>query len=635
MAGAHSNTGAASDRYDLAVSPSREAARRRTRGKRIARGIVKTVLVLLVLVIVAVGAFGYTQYKAVMSTVDALKADASEVMIQINALQEQATSKDFEAARKTTHDLKTVVSHMQRILSAEEFDNVRRIPYFGEKYGGDIATARRMLDILEELCDDAVSPLLQSLIDNPISGLYSKSEGINMPALYALLDTIDPIIPLVQEKIDEFSALPEFAIPQLKNMMQPALEKVDSIKTLLQSYSSTFANLKSIAHAFLGDDGNKTYMIVAQNSAEMRSTGGFPGSIGLLTITNGKPSVSGFGSVTDKFVTLVTEDYGITDLDMQFTYDRVEYTRGAGYFPDYCRAAAIWARAYEEKTGTHVDGVISLTPSTVQHVLAYAGSIKLSDGTELNGSNATKVLLSDLYWRYLQTYWEIRRNTKYVDDLFAEAAQKSFAKFMDSVDMSHLQDLLDLAMLCIDKREALIWMVDEDDQAAIASLHCSGIENRDPTNPVMGVFFNTFVASKTAWYLDQTIEIGEGVRNADGTTSYPVTVTWANIMTAEQGRKGGTYIMGSGQEVFSYMQNGYMKPIIYLWAPCGGTISDITDNKGITWTDIVYEGNQLWYEFDAIIAPQDSFVVTYTVTVPAEATSPLTYWTQPTLTEYR
>ena len=78
-----------------------------------------------------------------------------------------------------------------------------------------------------------------------------------------------------------------------------------------------------------------------------------------------------------------------------------------------------------------------------------------------------------------------------------------------------------------------------------------------------------------------------------------------------------------------------MSPIIMLWAPCNGTISDIHDNVGATWREVTYEGNQLFYEYDTIIAPQNAFEVTYTVTVSAEATAPLTYWTQPTLTEYR
>ncbi|MBR3257876.1 MAG: DUF4012 domain-containing protein, partial [Eggerthellaceae bacterium] len=348
----------------------------------------KTAAIVLAVILLTVSAFAYSQYKAVLGTVGILKADAAQVMDSLSSLQDQAAAKDFEAARSTTRDLRAIAAHMQGILDTEEFRFAERIP----KYGSDVTNARLLLTTLGELCDEAVMPLLQSLIDNPLSGLYSKETGINVPAMYALLDTLDPTIPLVQEKLDKLSALPEFTIPQLRDMMKPAFEKIGWVDGLLQSYSTLFADLRSIAHAFLGDDGNKVYMIVAQCSAEMRSSGGFPGAIGLLRVVDGKPSVGGFGSVHDLFPEYVTADYGVTDVEMAISRDKMALTRSAGYQPDYCRAAQIWARAYTVQNGVSVDGVISLTPSMVQRVLAYTGPITLSDGTELNGSNATKVL---------------------------------------------------------------------------------------------------------------------------------------------------------------------------------------------------------------------------------------------------
>lgn len=560
-----------------------------------------------------------------------VETDAMTVTTQIKTLKDQATAQDFAAAQETATDVRATLGQMADILAAEEFDHAALIP----TYGGDVGTARELLTILEELCDEAASPLLESLVEYAPSGLYSKDSGINVPGLYALLDALDPVVPVVQAKIDALDALSDFALPLLRDKVAPALQMTAEANELLQSFG-TVAELRGIAHAFLGDSGNKVYLIVAQNSAEMRSTGGFPGSVGLLRISNGKLSVGDFSSCVDVFEVATNATYGITDTEMTFTKGRVIWTHGAGYQPDFGRAAWIWARAYERRTGTHVDGVISLTPATVQHVLAFAGPITLSDGTELTGDNATRILQCTLYWKYLQTRWEIRSNADYVDRLFSEAAKKAFDKLKGSVSLSSLPELLDIAKGCIERHEALVWLANVDDRPAIASLHCSGIENKDPATPVMGVFFNTFVASKTGWYVDQTIEIGEGVRNADGTTSYPVKVTWVNTITEHEGRTGGSYIMGSGnEEYFNGIDNGYMMPIILLWAPCGGSISGISDSLGVKWSDVVYEGNQLWYEFDAVIPPQGSFVVTYTVTVPAEATSPLTYWSQPTLTEYR
>ena len=60
--------------------------------------------------------------------------------------------------------------------------------------------------------------------------------------------------------------------------------------------------------------------------------------------------------------------------------------------PDFERVGSIRAHSYESRNGIHVDGVISLTPVIIQKILKYTGGVTLSDGTELNGDNATKVL---------------------------------------------------------------------------------------------------------------------------------------------------------------------------------------------------------------------------------------------------
>ena len=49
----------------------------------------------------------------------------------------------------------------------------------------------------------------------------------------------------------------------------------------------------------LGANGQtRTYVVVAQNNSELRATGGFPGSTGLLTGTNGKIELGEFSGIS-------------------------------------------------------------------------------------------------------------------------------------------------------------------------------------------------------------------------------------------------------------------------------------------------------------------------------------------------
>ena len=625
--GAHAierGTHATYSREAFTQSPARTRALERKRRRRRRRVIIGSIVGVIVVLLAAVALFGYSQYRALQRVEATLKADAAAIMTDVSALQDDLTARDFAAAADTEQHLLARARHMRELLSAEEFDFAERIP----TYGSDVTGARTLVDTLITLTEDALIPCTQTLVDNPISGLYTSDGGINLASLYTLLDAVDPAIPVVEESLATLASLEEFHLPQMQELITPALAKVDDLKDTFTQAASLLHDIKPIVMALLGEDGTKNYLIAAQNSAEMRATGGFPGALGLLMIRDGQFTLGDFGRPYELMADRVDASYGITDVEMAASRSQMKYQRDAGYLPDFARAAWIWARGYEEENGIHVDGVISLTPSIVQRVLEIAGPITLEDGTVLDGTNATRVLQHDLYWDYLSRYTQRWWSATYVDELFAQAAKLAFHALMDNANSDTVMQLVDVALASVESGEAMLWLADEADQAAIAGLGCSGTLNEDPTAPVVGVFFNTYVPSKTAWWLDQTTTIGEGVKNADGTTTYRVESTFANAISADEARTGGNYIMGS----YAY---GVMEPIIELVAPAGGSIAGVEDNLGFSWVEADYEGHQMIYDTAGAIRPGETLVVTFTVTVSADAAADLAWRSQPTLTAYR
>ena len=593
----------------------------------------RALLFVFVLVLAAVGVFGYTQYKEAMRTVDYLKADASTLMSCVDTLKTAAPDLDFATCLTTVRDLKATTEHMKGLISSPEFDfAAERFP----QYAGDVLTARELLDIVEDACDTIAVPALTTLVENPLSGLLVDG-GINVGSVYTLLGMLDPLRPSISHTLARLSALPEFTIPQLKQMADPLMAQIQDldVEGKLDKVQALIDEVEPLLRALLGEDGNKTYLIVAQNLAEMHSTGGFPGAVGSIILKDGKITLGSFDGVMDAMVASTPAEFNITDVEMEISRNEARWSRCANYQPDFIRAAQIWAKAYEEKTGIRVDGVISLTPPMVQHVLEIAGSITLSDGLVLDGSNATRVLQHDLYWKYVSNGNFQRSHYALMDDLFAEAAKKAFHQLMDNLSSDDLMDIYELIMDGFESREAMLWLVDPDDQAVIEPFDWSGALRNDPAKPSVGVFFNTYIPSKTAWWMDQTTTIGEGTPNDDGTTTYEVTSTFTNACTAEEGRAGGQYIMGTGEAVWDYIRYGVMKPIILLVAPADGLISDISTNIGGRWTPVEFEGHQMWYTKDTIIWTEQTLVVTFKVTVSAEAEEVLTFYSQPTLTQYR
>ena len=146
------------------------------------------------------------------------------------------------------------------------------------------------------------------------------------------------------------------------------------------------------------------------------------------------------------------------------------------------------------------------------------------------------------------------------------------------------------------------------------------------------------------WYMDIDTQIGQGVKNADGTTTYEVTTTYRNTITASEAASGGSYIMGERD-----YEQGDMQPFLYLYAPTGGTISNLVATNTSTGTAVdfaegIHDGLQMFYiqpkgeelqRSENPLLPGQSIVCTYTVTVSADAKAELDVMKTPTLTEYR
>ena len=155
------------------------------------------------------------------------------------------------------------------------------------------------------------------------------------------------------------------------NNMTAKMNKVElpgSMGTMISSYSDKITSLMSmytdyedyipLMKAFIGDGSDKVYLLAAQNTAEIRAAGGFPGSIGTIRVEDGVMSIGDFNPVNDVLATYPPDEANVTRKELKIFNDTLIYSRDASFNPDFERAAQIWALAYEAKHGESVDGVL-------------------------------------------------------------------------------------------------------------------------------------------------------------------------------------------------------------------------------------------------------------------------------------
>lgn len=554
-----------------------------------------------------------------------MKSQATQVLQDVKSIQTAIGENDYAAAAQSAQQASELTGSIAGELSSPLWMVASIIPVYGQ----DISGMRDLMTALDNAFDEGLVPLTKTLEANPPDSLISADRRINVAAVTQLLDAVQNAAPSMQKCADVAESLPEMHIEQLKSVVDPAKEKLTTINATFQKAAA----LAPVAGPVLGANGNRTYLIVAQNSAELRSSGGFPGSMGTLEIRDGEIILNDFSKVYDLLTDTTPSSVSITDEEYAlFDAFNMDWPRDAGIDPDFTRVASIWAASYEERNVAHLDGVISITPSVVQDILAIVGPVTLPDGTELTGSNATKVLQSDIYWKYLAEGANPDGTGGAITDaLFAQAAHETFNKLFSNLNADTMIKFASCMAKDMEDRTVMFWLTDQGEQAILASLDCSGALNDDPAQPELGVFFSLWIGSKMGWYVDIDNQVLESKKNADGSYTYKMQTTFANNISADELSAAGGYIAGV-QEGYEY---GVLYPTLLIYAPAGGSIGDFATNNGVEFAQMQHNGLQVLEARNAALASGQPIVCTYTVTTAPSAEQEMKIVCTPTLTEYR
>lgn len=583
--------------------------RRRNKKLKIARNIA-IALVPIIIIGLLIFRLG-TDAKSMLSEANTLKTDLKAVMTGVK-------ERDVESAQNATLKVDNTVRKLDRTLSSPVWKAVSHAPFAG-KY---VKSVNTLVSVAEDASDNILKPALDVMDEYPLEGL-KVGDGFSVSTINAYLNLLEDIEPRIESMTTKMQTV---KLPLGKTEM---LSEYTQVLTKLTAAYNENGEYLPLFRAFLGDGSDKLYLLAAQNSAEIRASGGFPGSMGTIRIEDGVLTIDDFKTVYDMISVNPPTEAHITDTEYLLFSGSLDYARDACYIPDFERVGEIWALAYESKNDEHIDGVISLTPVIIQKVLAYTGAVTLSEGTELNGDNATQMLQKDLYYKYLSSNssYKISNANDYVDSLFAETAKIVMGKLVDDFDINRIADYSKIFTDGGKDRTILMWMEDETAESYVKAAGCSGALNDDPSNPEAGVFFSGANGSKLGWFVSLDTQIGDVTVNDDGSRTYDVTVTVSNDITRDDMYRAGNYIIGN--------YNGQVESYLHLFAPAGGTISDFETSNSMTMNMDEYHGLEVAYNVEFMLAPSNPVTVTYKVTTAPGVSTPLKISQTPTLQSYR
>ncbi len=295
-------------------------------------------------------------------------------------------------------------------------------------------------------------------------------------------------------RLAEGRARLEMLLPAAERLQQQAADGRVTEQARQPARLSSFAvNALIVAPSALGGDASRTYLVLLQNSDELRATGGFIGSV----------------------VVVALQGHRITSMQYLNSYDveprgaqmppapapLVEYMaapglvfRDANWSPDFPSSAAVLAALYSAHRG-QVDGIVAIDTEFLRQVLYAVGPVPVAKyGIALNGDNL--VHMAETYWEnplegaalsgIAEERWDWSRHRKDFGGDFADAARSHVA----SIDAGAWLRFAGTAARMAEERHLLIWAASESVQAAIARAGWSGEVRRDAGDYLMVVDSN-------------------------------------------------------------------------------------------------------------------------------------------------
>ena len=154
--------------------------------------------------------------------------------------------------------------------------------------------------------------------------------------------------------------------------MSAQIERLDRYLPVLQGGIA----LARSAPSLLGVDGARTYLLLAQNSDELRPTGGFISGVGLLGIDRGDLSQLDFRDSYEVYNPSV--DHPLAPPDLERTMGaQMLLLRDVNWSADFPTVAGVAQALYQLDTGTPVDGVVAFDVEAVRRMIAALEPLQL------------------------------------------------------------------------------------------------------------------------------------------------------------------------------------------------------------------------------------------------------------------
>ena len=371
---------------------------------------------------------------------------------------------------------------------------------------GAYASARALIASGEKAAE-AASVIAKGADKTKASSVQYPVERIRLMQTY-----IEAASPLLDDAVQSMSRVKFETLPA---DIRPKAEEARDLLSKVQTGLREMRVLSAFAAAAVGEESQRRYLIIFQNPAELRPTGGFMGSYAEVVIDRGEIkslSVPGGGpyDLKNQLKTRV-----LAPGPLRLIADHWEF-QDANWFPDFAAAAKKINWFWSQSGQPTLDGILTVNARFVVSLLKTTGPIEMPE--------YGKVITSENFMQEAQLAVEVEydreenKPKKFIGDLMA--------KLLDRIGKAGNDQWIDMAKLGTDalvEKDIQAWFTRDSEQELSDRFGWSSRLKPVPGDS-LAVINTNIGGQKSDLRIDEKVEHSASI-GTDGSITDKVTIT--------------------------------------------------------------------------------------------------------------
>ncbi len=495
---------------------------------------------------------------------------------------------------------------------------------FGERLpviGPNLVAGRTVAVAVDDLVVDAVVPA----IGVDVGTLRPVDGRIDPAALEDITTRVDGLAVSVSATR---ATLSEIDTSGLLGQVTEGIVKLDTALGSVEPMLTPAQETLSILPALLGMDGPRNYLVLVQNNAELRGTGGNPAALVMLAVEDGAISITRQASSLDFANGRPSSIVELGEGTEQLYGDKVgRYMQDVTTTPDFTESARIMGAFWQESFGTRIDGTVSIDPVALSYLMVATGPVTLPNGDVLASDTVVSKLLNEVYFRY--------EDPEEQDAYFAQAAAAVFAALTSTQDVRALVGQIAYAV----EDGRILYAPGEtatsvQEAAMIAGTRLEGrlpADNADRT--VVASYINDITEGKLDYYLSTALAVHSDLcmpSGAEAAPTFTVETTLTSLLRPDEVDGLAVYISPA-----RFFPKGVISSDVVVYGPVGASfVSVAVDGVAVAPSAVVTHLGRPAVKVNVRNDPASTHIVTAMFTgVAGETYGPIEAWHTPTVWE--